>query len=125
PVVYGFVNGLAIVIFMAQIPQFKDQGAWLPNNQLLIMLALCALTMAIMYIMPKITTKFPAPLASILIVSAVVISFEIDTKTVGDMASIKGGLPIFHIPEVPFSLETLKVIFPYSLLFDHGRGWSN
>lgn len=116
PVVYGFVNGLAIVIFMAQIPQFKEHGSWLPANQLLIMLGLCALTMLIMFALPKLTTKFPAPLASILIVSALVIGFDIDTKTVGDMASIKGGLPIFHIPEVPFDLETLKIIFPYSLI---------
>lgn len=116
PVVYGFVNGLAIVIFMAQIPQFKEQGSWLPTSQLLIMLGLCALTMLIMFIMPKFTTKFPAPLASILVVSALVIGFDIDTRTVGDMASIKGGLPIFHIPEVPFDLETLKIIFPYSLI---------
>lgn len=115
-VIYGFVNGLAIVIFMAQIPQFKENGAWPETTKFLVMLGLCVSTMFVMYILPKFTKVVPAPLAAIVTISAIVIGFDIDTKTVGDLASIKGGLPIFHIPDVPFNLETLKIILPYSVI---------
>ena len=121
PVIYGFVNGLAIVIFMAQFGQFKyaDVGgnlAWLEGTSLYLMLALVALTMLIIYVLPKITKVVPAALAAIVTVSAIVIGFNLDTRTVGDMASVAGGLPQFHIPMVPFNLETLQIIFPYSLI---------
>jgi SulP family sulfate permease len=122
PVIYGFVNGLAIVIFMSQFGQFKlpamdDTGfAWMTGVPLYTMLGLVAVTMLIMYILPKFTKAVPAALTAIVVVSAVVIGFGIDTKTVGDIASVGGGLPTFHIPMVPLNLETLKIIFPYSLI---------
>lgn len=122
PVIYGFVNGLAIVIFMAQFGQFKEKSSltgelvWMTGIPLYVMLGLIALAMAVIFWLPKITKAFPAPLAGIVVVSAVVIGFGIDTKTVGDLASIKGGFPSFHIPQVALSWDTLKIIFPYSLI---------
>ena len=121
PVIYGFVNGLAIVIFMAQFGQFKytDVGgnlAWLEGTSLYLMLGLVALTMTIIYVLPKITKVVPAALTAIVTVSAIVIGFNLDTRTVGDMASVAGGLPQFHIPMVPLNLETLQIIFPYSVI---------
>ncbi len=120
-VMLGFVNGLAIVIFLAQLGQFKvinsmGQSVWMPKEQLQVMFAIIALTMAVIYILPKITNKIPAALGGILISSAVVLGFNIDTKTVGDLASIAGGLPDFHIPMVPLNFETLRIIFPYSII---------
>lgn len=121
PVMLGFVNGLAIVIFLAQLTQFQVAGpgetkVWMSGMPLLIMLGLVAATMAIIWLMPKITTAIPAPLAGIGIVAGVVIFFGIDVPRVGDLASIQGGLPLFHIPMVPINLETIKIIFPYALI---------
>lgn len=118
PVMYGFVNGLAIVIFMSQIPQFKAVGTdnWMQGTALWIMMGLVALTMVIIWVLPKITKVIPAPLAAILIVFGVVSLFGIDTTTVGDIASIKGGFPPFHIPDLPFNFGTLQIIFPYALI---------
>tara|TARA_R110002072_G_scaffold534_2_gene3598 strand:+ start:132245 stop:133783 length:1539 start_codon:yes stop_codon:yes gene_type:complete len=121
PVILGFVNGLAIVIFMAQLSQFKITNSagdleWITGSSLAIMLALITLTMLIIYFLPKLTKKIPSSLVAILVVSGIAIFFELPTKTVGDLASIKGGFPIFSIPEVPFSLETFKIILPYSLI---------
>lgn len=122
-VMYGFVNGLAIIIFMSQIEQFKagdtgDTGdtAWLAGSALWIMLGLVALTIFIVVFFSKITKAIPASLVAIIIVSLLVIGFGIDTKTVKDIASISGGFPPFHIPEVPLNLEMIKIIFPYSLV---------
>lgn len=120
-VMFGFVNGLAIVIFMSQLDQFKilgEDGAmhWLSGPALWIMLGFVVLTMAIIHFMPKLTKAVPASLTAILVVSAIIIGFQIPTKTVGDIASISGGLPQFHIPNIPFDFETLKIIFPYSLI---------
>ena len=121
PVMLGFVNGLAIVIFMAQLTQFQVPGAdgsrvWMFGWPLVNMLGLVALTMVIIWVMPKITKVVPAPLAGIAIVAAIVIAFGIDVPRVGDLASIEGGLPTFHIPMVPISLEMLEIIFPYALI---------
>jgi SulP family sulfate permease len=121
PVMLGFVNGLAIVIFLAQFGHFKNTDAtgishWMQGPALLTMFGLIAATMLIIYLLPKLTKAFPATLAGILLVSLAVNYFDIGTKTVGDLGSIAGGLPIFHIPSVPFNFETLKVIFPYSLI---------
>ncbi len=116
PVMLGFVNGLAIVIFLAQLGQFKNGNAWMMGTELYTMLALVALTMFIVFTLPKITKIAPSPLVSIIVISIIVSFFNIDTKTVGDLASISGGLPEFHIPEVAFNLETLKIIFPYSII---------
>lgn len=139
PVMLGFVNGLAIVIFLAQMSQFKvpgtmvdtghgmSGGEWLSGQPLLLMLALVAATMAIIWIMPRITRFIPAPLAGIGIVAGVVIATGMDVPRVGDLASIKGGLPPFHIPFgdgtglygtllAPFTLETLYIIAPFAVI---------
>ncbi|HEY9177591.1 MAG TPA: SulP family inorganic anion transporter [Flavipsychrobacter sp.] len=120
-VMYGFVNGLAIVIFMAQLVQFKAPDAsgnlqWLQGSALWLMLGLVFLTMLIIWGLPKLTKAVPSSLTAIIVVSVIVISTGIETKTVGDIASIHGGFPPFHIPAVPFSFETLQVIFPYALI---------
>ncbi|WP_458791122.1 SulP family inorganic anion transporter [Yoonia sp. MH D7] len=128
PVMLGFVNGLAIVIFLAQLGQFQvpgtaqsaghgmANGEWLSGMPLVLMLVLVALTMAIIWVMPRITTAIPSPLAGIGIVALIVIGFGIDVPRVGDLASIQGGLPTFHIPAVPFTWETLMIILPFSLI---------
>jgi SulP family sulfate permease len=121
PVMLGFVNGLAIVIFLAQLVHFKIAGAdgamvWMHGAPLYTMLGLVALTMAIIYLLPRLTTVIPSTLAAIAVVSVLVIFGGIPTKTVGDLASIAGGLPTFHIPTVPFDWDTLRIIFPYSLI---------
>lgn len=120
-VMLGFVNGLAIVIFLAQMNQFQiklpDGGyEWMTGMTLYIMLALVALAMAIIQYLPKLTEAIPAPLAAILVVSGLAIGLDLDVRTVGDMASIAGGLPEFHIPMVPMTWETLTIIFPYSVI---------
>src|SRR5690606_24708047 len=115
PVVYGFVNGLAIIIFMAQLDQFKDDsGNWLTGPTLYTILGLALLTMLIIWGLPKITKAFPASLAAILCVFLIVIFFGIDTKTVGDIASISGGFPPFHIPDIAWNWETFMLILPYA-----------
>ncbi len=128
PVMLGFVNGLAIVIFLAQLGQFKVPGSmentghgisggeWLSGMPLYMMLGLVALTMVIIWIVPRITRVVPAPLAGIGIVAALVIAFGLDVPRVGDLASIQGGLPPFHIPMVPLNLETLEIILPYAVI---------
>lgn len=144
PVMLGFVNGLAIVIFLAQLGQFQVPGSaeaggghgmangeWLSGLPLVLMLTLVALTMAIIWIMPRITNAIPAPLAGIAIVAAIVIAFGMDVPRVGDLASIEGGFPPFHIPFdlgatggtglygdmlAPLTLETLWIILPYAII---------
>ncbi|SMX42141.1 SulP family inorganic anion transporter [Maliponia aquimaris] len=128
PVMLGFVNGLAIVIFLAQLGQFKvpgtmvntghgmSGGEWLSGGPLILMLGLTALTMAIIWIMPRISRVVPAPLAGIAVVAALVIGFGLEVPRVGDLASIQGGLPQFHIPMVPFTLETFEIILPYAVI---------
>ena len=117
PVIFGFVNGLAIIIGMSQLDQFKDtEGAWLTGPQLYILVGLVLLTMFIIWGLPKISKAVPSSLVAILTVFGVVVAFGIDTKTVGDITSISGGFPPFHIPMVPFTLETFMVIFPYAAI---------
>ncbi len=128
PVMLGFVNGLAIVIFLAQLGQFKISdgtggghgiggGEWLTGQPLYLMLGLTALTVIVIRFAPKVITKFiPAPLLGILIVSALVIGFNLDVRTVGDLATIEGGLPAFHIPMVPLTWETLQIIVPFAVI---------
>lgn len=121
PVMYGFLNGLAVIIFMAQVEQFKivnENGitSWLQGTTLYIMSGLTLLTIAIVYFFPKITKAIPASLVAILIVFGIVMGFGIHTKTVADIASVSGNLPSFHIPDLPFSLNTLQIIFPYALV---------
>ncbi len=117
PVIFGFVNGLAIIIFMSQLEQFKDDaGAWLTGTSLYILLGLVAFTMVIIWGLPKLTKVIPASLTAILVVFGIVWSFGIDTKTVGDMASIQGGFPPFHIPNIPLNMATFMLILPYSVI---------
>lgn len=124
-VMYGFVNGLAIVIFMAQMSNFKVLDAsgnlnWMSSSSLLVMVGFVVLTMLIIWGLPKITKAFPSSLAAILVVSILVIVFQIDTKTVGDTLlpgqSIDGGFPPFHIPTIPFTWDTFMLILPYSFV---------
>jgi SulP family sulfate permease len=117
PVIFGFVNGLAIIIFMSQLAQFKDpSGAWLTGSEMFIFLGFVLLTMVIIWGLPKITKAVPASLMAILSVFGIVAAFGIETRTVGDIASIAGRFPPFHIPSVPFSIETLVIIFPYAAI---------
>jgi SulP family sulfate permease len=117
PVIFGFVNGLAIIIFMSQLDQFKDStGNWMTGQSLYILLGLVLLTMLIIWGLPKLTKAIPASLVAILAIFGIVVGFGIDTKTVGDIASIQGGFPPFHIPNVPFNTETLVLIFPYAAI---------
>ncbi|MBK9254541.1 MAG: SulP family inorganic anion transporter [Saprospiraceae bacterium] len=117
PVIFGFVNGLAIIIFMSQLDQFKStDGHWLTGNELFILTGLVFLTMLIIWGLPKITKSVPASLVAILTVFGLVAALGIDTKTVGDIASISGGFPPFHIPDISYSPETLSLIFPYAVI---------
>ena len=116
-VMFGFLNGLAILIFVAQFAQFKTMdGSWITGPTLWIMLGFVALTMVIIYLLPKVTKAVPAALTAIVVVSAITIIFQISTKTVGDITSIAGGFPAFHLPLVPLNLETLQIILPYSII---------
>lgn len=121
PVMLGFVNGLAIVICLAQFSQFKTVGAdgaiaWLSGSALVTMAGLVALTMAIIYFLPKISKAIPSSLAAIFIITGLTLVFGLETRSVKDLATIGGAFPSFHLPGVPFNLETLYIIFPYSLI---------
>jgi SulP family sulfate permease len=121
PVMLGFVNGLAIVIFLAQLQHFQvtsPEGVkqWLSGGALMIFAGLVMLTMFIIHYLPKLTGSFPAALAAIIAVSLLVLGLDLNTVTVGDLASIKGSLPAFHIPSVPFTFETLMIILPYAFI---------
>src|SRR5690606_13505827 len=120
PVMYGFVNGLAVVIFMSQLEQFKTvingETVWLTGSPMLIMAGFVALTIGIVYIFPKITKAIPASLVGIIVVFAIVLLFGIETKQVKDIASVSGSLPPFRVPSIPFNWETLQIIFPYGLV---------
>ena len=100
PVFLGFVNGIAMVIFIGQIKQFKIGESWITGEPLMIMLVIIAITMAIIHFLPRLTKVVPSILVAVVVGSLAVIMLNIDTRTVGDVASIKGGLPIFHIPDV-------------------------
>ena len=121
PVMLGFVNGLAIVIFLAQLGQFKftneaGQLEWMQGAPLYTMAGLILLTMAIIHFFPKLTKAVPSTLVAIVAVSFLVFGLNLDTKLVGDVASIAGGLPTFSIPSVPFDLAMLKIIFPFAIV---------
>ena len=120
PVMFGFVNGLAVIIFMSQFEQFKQvtngTSEWLSGSPLLMMSALVTLTIAIILVFPKITKAIPASLVAIIVVFAVVVGFNIDTKQVVDIASVSGSLPPFHIPQIPFTWDTFMIILPYGAI---------
>jgi SulP family sulfate permease len=115
-VMTGFVNGLALVIFLAQLEQLKSNGLWLQSYELASMLGLIAITIFGVYIAPKITRHIPASLLGIVLVTVFVMIFGIDAKTVGDIAYISGNLPTLHIPNIPWTLETLWIVAPYSFI---------
>lgn len=120
PVMLGFVNGLAIVIFLAQLGQFKVDGKWMIGAELFMMISFVVLTMLIITFLPKLTKAVPSTLVAIIVITLAAIGMEqygVHMQTVKDFAKggISGGFPIFHLPEVPFSFETLKIIFPYAL----------
>ena len=133
PVMLGFVNGLAIVIFLAQLSQFGEPGqpgwltgtyfessiidvAWLEGAQLSMLVSLVLVTMIIIHSLPRFTKILPSSLVAIMVVTLLVFGLDIDTKVVGDVASISGGLPSFHLPEVPYNLDTLAIILPYAII---------
>ena len=120
-VMLGFVNGLAIVIGLAQLSQFKTVDelgnlVWISGDVLIYSIIFVLLTMFVIWFLPKVTKIVPSTLAAILITTILAISLKIDIPSVGDLASVKGGLPDFSIPSVPYNLETLKIIFPYALI---------
>jgi SulP family sulfate permease len=120
-VIFGFVNGLAIIIFMSQLDQFKTVNeagelVWMTGNSLYLILGLVLLTMLIIWGLPKLTKVIPSSLVAILVVFGLVVFLGIDTRTVGDIASINGGFPPFHIPTIPVNLDTLALIFPYAAI---------
>jgi SulP family sulfate permease len=123
PVFLGFVNGLALVIFLAQLEHFKikmpdNTYEWITGNKLYIMLALIALTMAIIHYLPRFTKALPSTLVAIIVGTVIVLILgqNIDTRTVADLSSVKGSFPPFHLPDVEFSWEALKIVFPYALI---------
>ena len=121
PVMLGFVNGLAIVIGISQLSQFKTinsfgESVWISGDTLIYSIIFVALTMYIIWLLPKITKALPSTLVAILFTTILVLVLKIDIPNVGDLASVKGGLPNFSIPSVPLEIETLKIIFPYALI---------
>jgi SulP family sulfate permease len=115
PVIFGFVNGLAIIIFMSQLDQFKTaDGQWMEGMLLWTFVGLVFLTMGIIWLLPRLSRVVPASLVAILVVFGIVLVFDIPTRSIGDIASIKGSFPPFHIPSLPLTLETLTIIFPYA-----------
>ncbi len=122
PVMFGFVNGLAIIIFMAQFPNFYDLESHrlLATNKLIIMLSLTLLTMLIIWLLPKLTKEIPSSLVAIIVVSVIVLGFNVDTKTVADTMregeSIRGGFPPLSIPTIPLTMQSLLIILPFSAI---------
>jgi len=121
PVMLGFVNGLAIVIGISQLSQFKTinsfgETVWISGSTLAYSIGFVILTMLVIWLLPKITKALPSTLVAILLTTILVLIFKINIPSVGDLASVKGGLPEFSIPSVPFSIETLKIIFPYAFI---------
>ena len=121
PVMLGFVNGLAIVIGISQISQFKTinklgDSVWITGNTLIYSIGFVILTMLVIWLLPKITKALPATLVAILLTTILVLAFKIDIPSVGDLSSVKGGWPNFLIPKVPLNFETFKIIFPYAFI---------
>ena len=121
PVMLGFVNGLAIVIGLAQLEQFKSHDAngdavWISGALLNTTLMLIALTMVLIWLTQRVTKLIPAPLVAIGVVTGLVLGFDIDVPRIGDLASLEGGLPQFAIPMLPLTMETLTIIFPFALI---------
>ena len=114
-VMLGFVNRLAIVIFLAQLDQFKANGHWMQGTPLAIMLGLSALTVAISALAPRITKAVPGSLVAIVAVSLLALALKLPTKTVGDLATVHGPFPLPHLPSLPYTFDTLKIVFPVAV----------
>ncbi|SAK52394.1 sulfate transporter membrane protein [Caballeronia hypogeia] len=106
-VITGFVNALAILIFLAQLPQLNAQPWYV--------YAMVAGGLAIIYLLPRVTKAVPSPLVCIIVMTAIAMALHLELRTVGDMGAFPDRLPAFALPAVPFSLDTLRVIFPYSI----------
>ena len=116
PVFLGFVNGLAIVIFLSQVKQFKVGDEWITGTPLALMLVIVAITMMIIHFLPKLTRAVPSTLVAIVIGTLAVLFLGLDTRTVGDIAPIGGIFPPFHLHDVPLSIDMLKIVFPYAIV---------
>lgn len=120
PVMYGFLNGLAVIIFMSQVAQFKitDNGSseWLQGSALYLMAGLTLVTILIVVLLPRLTKAVPSSLVAIIVVFGIVYFLNLDTKKVIDIASVSGSFPSFHIPAIPWNFKTLQIIFPYALI---------
>jgi len=116
PVMLGFVNGLAIVIAWSQLQHFKVDGQWLQGASLAWTAGLVLLTMIVVYLLPRLTKALPPALVAILGVGLLSQLLQLPVRTLGDMAHIAGGLPQFALPEVPMTMETLRIVFPYAAL---------
>lgn len=116
PALLGFINGLAIVIFMAQFKQLKTNGEWLPSSELNIIIVLILATMAICALWPRINKAIPGPLVGIVGATILVLGLGIETRTVGDLASISGSFPTLHIPDVPATFGILGIILPFAFI---------
>ncbi|MHB1079961.1 MAG: SulP family inorganic anion transporter [Prosthecobacter sp.] len=106
-VMTGFVNALAILIFMAQLPEFKGAG--------MLMYGMVAGSLAIIYLLPRFTKAVPSPLVAIIVMTVLAIIFKLDVRRVGDLGSLPDALPVFLWPQVPWTLETLWIVLPYSV----------
>ena len=121
PVMLGFVNGLAIVIGISQLSQFKTINAlgelvWITGDTLIYSIIFMAFTMFIIWFLPKITKLLPSTLVAIMFTTVLTLALKIDIPNVGDLASVKGSIPNFSVPNIPFNIETLKIIFPYAFI---------
>ena len=121
PVMLGFVNGLAIVIGLAQLEQFRTHDAngdavWMSGALLNMTMILIVATMVLIWLTPRVTKLIPAPLVAIGVVTGVVLDFDINVPRIGDLATLAGGLPVFAFPMVPLTMDTLIIIFPYALI---------
>ena len=121
PVFLGFVNGLALVIFLAQLEHFKIQlpdgsHEWITGPKLYIMLGLIVLTMFIIEFLPRLTKAVPSTLIAIVAGTVVVLVLGLDTRTVADLSSVEGSFPPFHLPEIDLSWEAFKIVFPYAVV---------
>ncbi|TGD61623.1 SulP family inorganic anion transporter [Tabrizicola sp. WMC-M-20] len=108
-VMTGFVNALAILIFMAQLPELD------PTSVTWLTFVLVAAGLAIIYLFPMLTKAIPSPLVTIVVLTGLVMAFGWDVRTVGDMGALPDTLPIFLIPQIPLTLETLMIILPYAV----------
>lgn len=108
-VMTGFVNALAILIFMAQLPELD------PRNVGLLTYVLVAAGLAIIYLFPLLTKSIPSPLVTIIVLTAIAVGLGLDVRTVGDMGELPSTLPIFLLPDIPLTMETLQIILPYSI----------